>query len=161
MRADHHMLHSDLKFARVSSWQAYVLCWITSEPAGADNGGKYYLADDLANPTNPPIIMGSRAKFLRQYFKFVRRGAQRIEATSNNSTFDPVAFRNTDGKQVVVVKASGGGSFNVLGLPAGNYGIKYTTASQYDVDAAPVTISSGQLVVTNIPAAGVITVYGR
>jgi hypothetical protein len=150
-------LHQDLKVAEVSSWQQYTLCWVLSDVG--DNGGQYYLADDLTNPTNPPLVMGSRTRFLRQYFKFIRRGALRIDAASNNPAFDPVAFRNTDGRQVVVVKASSAGSFTIQGLNAGTYGIKYTTTNQYDVNAQPVTISSGQQITANIPAAGVITIY--
>ena len=37
-------------------------------------------------------------KILRQYFKYVRPGAERIEATSQNGSFAPVAFINADGK---------------------------------------------------------------
>ena len=156
--ATYEDLHQDLKVAQVSSWEQYTLCWVLSQ--NGDNGGHYYTADDVSNPTNPPVAIGSRTKFLRQYFKFIRRDAVRIGAASSHPAFDPVAFRNADGHEVVVVKASSGGSFKIKGLSAGTYGIKYTTADQYDVDEQAVTISSGQLVGANIPAIGVITIYG-
>jgi F5/8 type C domain-containing protein/glycosyl hydrolase family 30 len=151
-------LHQDLKVAQVSSWQQYTLCWMMSETG--DNGGQYYVADDVKNPTNPPLLMGSRTRFLRQYFKFIRRGAVRIDAASTNPNLDPVAFRNTDGRQVVVVKATSAGSFIVQGLSVGTYGIKYTTSAAYDVNAPVVSIGAGQTVSASIPAAGVITIYG-
>ncbi len=62
---------------------------------------------------------------------------------------------------VVVNAAIGGGSFNVVGLPAGSYGIKYTTGTRYDFDLPNQTINSGGIVTTNIPDAGVITIYAR
>lgn len=158
--ADYRELHDDIKIGRTSAWQQFTLACSVSACGNTDNGGKYYLIDD-SNPTNPQIIIGSRTKFLRQYFKFIRSGAVRIEAATNNSNFDPVAFINTNGKYVVVVKASVGGSFSIQGLPAGTYGIKFTTATQYDLNLTDVTIGAGQSVNANIPSAGVITIYAK
>lgn len=146
-------LHKDLKIGNNSAWQQYVLAG-----GSGDSGGKYYLIDD-SDPANPIITMGSRTKFLRQYFKFVRSCAVRIGATTNNNSFDPVAFINIDGQYVVVVKADAGGSISIQGLPAGAYGIKYTTSSQYDVDLANKTIGTSGMLNTSIPASGVLTVY--
>ena len=125
-----------------------------------DFGGDYYIIE-ARDPTKPQIVMGSRTKFLRQYFKYVRKGAVRIEATSTDQAVDPVAFINANGGYVVVVKAVEGRSFSVKGLPAGVYGIKFTTTNQYDVDLPDVPIKGGQQVVTRIPAAGVLTVYAK
>jgi hypothetical protein len=116
---------------------------------------------DRSNPGNPQVIIGSRTKLLRQYFKFVRRGAVRIEASSSDGDFDPLGFINANGKYVVVVKASNGGSFSIGGLPAGAYGIKYTTSSDYDVGLSDAVINSGQNLTANIPDGGVITIYGK
>ena len=156
--ADYNTLHEDIKVGRNSSWQQFCLAGPTSW--GPDTGDRYYLIDDT-NVASPVIIMGSETKFLRQYFKYIRAGAQRIEALTGNSNFDPLAFINTNGKYVVVVKAGGSGSFNVQGLPGGTYGIKYTTGSQYNIDLADVSISTGQTLSTSMPQAGVITIYAR
>ncbi|MGD9564406.1 MAG: hypothetical protein AB7F88_19375 [Pyrinomonadaceae bacterium] len=156
--ADHTTLHQDIKMGRVSSWQQFCLAGPTSW--GPDVGDRYYIIDD-SNPSAPVISMGSRTKVLRQYFRFIRSGAQRVEALTGNANFDPLAFINTNGKYVVVVEAEVGGSFNISGLPAGSYGIKYTTASQYNIDLADVSLSNGQQLSANIPSAGVITIYGR
>jgi hypothetical protein len=156
--ADYNTLHQDIKVGRVSSWQQFTLAGPTSW--GPDSGDRYYIIND-SNVNNPTIIMGSRTKFLRQYFKFIRPGAERIDAASGNTNFDPLAFINTNGNYVVVVKASTGGSFNIIGLPSGTYGIKYTTASQYDFNLPDASISVGQTVTTNIPSSGVITVYKK
>jgi hypothetical protein len=148
--ADHHELHADLKVANVSAWQQYTLAYCV-----ADDGSAYYNAGGSA------LTMASRTRYLRQYFKYVRAGAVRVGAETQNTQFDPVAFRNRDGRYVVVVKAAAGGSFTVAGLPAGTYGIKYTTGSQYNADLADATIASGAAVNASIPAAGVLTVYRK
>lgn len=154
--ADHNTLHEDLKVGRNSAWQQYTIAY----PNEPDNGAQYYLVND-SDPNNPTIALGSRTKFLRQYFKFVRSGAQRIEATSANAALDPLAFINTNGKYVVVVKSTASLSFSVGGLPGGVYGVKYTTPVEYDVDLPNRTISAGQLLSASIPSGGVITIYAR
>jgi hypothetical protein len=149
-------LHTDLKTGRNSAWQQFTLAYCGT----GDDGGSYYSIDE-SNVNNPTISIGSRTKFLRQYFKFIRAGAVRINAISANDIFDPVAFTNTNGKYVVVVKANTGGSFSISGLPVGMYGIKYTTSSQYNVDLSDVNLTQGGVLSTNIPAQGVITIYGK
>ena len=148
--AAYNYLQMDLQLGHNSDWQQYTLAY----PA-VDTGAQYFTLD-LTIPTNPVITMGSRTRYLRQYFKFIPRGAVRIGATSVDPTFDPVAFINSNGKYVVVVKAAAGGTFTVGGLPAGTYGLKYTTDSQYDVDLPDV---SGLVVSASIPEAGVLTLY--
>jgi O-glycosyl hydrolase len=150
-------LHKDLTLGNNTAWAQFTIAY---RGGNTDDGSKYYLVDDT-DPKAPKIITGSRTKFLRQYFKFIRPGAVRIQATTSNKAMDPVAFINTDATYVVVVKASGAGSFAIDGLPAATYGIKYTTQAQYDVDLAAVTIAAGRPLQASIPAAGVITVYGR
>jgi hypothetical protein len=149
-------LHNDLKFGRCSYWEQFTLAY----PLSADNGAQYYRVDNSTGEA-PKVIIGSRTKFLRQYFKYIRRGAQRIGASADNSDFDPLAFINTDGKYVVVVKANRGGGFSVQGLPAGTYGVRYTTASEYDADAGDQSIAAGQALEASIPDTGVITVFAR
>jgi hypothetical protein len=148
-------LHKDLKIGNNSAWQQFTLAYPTT-----DNGAQYYYITG-ADSGNPQVMMGSRTKRLRQYFKFIRTGAVRVEASSADANFDPVAFRNANGKYVVVVQAKAGGSFSTAGLPAGKYGLKYTTGSQYDVNLPDVTIGGGQAVRGSIPASGVITVYAK
>lgn len=148
--ATYEHLHKDLK-ANAVAWQQYTLAYDDK-----DNGAHYYRIDHSSHT----VTISSRMKFLRQYFKYVRRGAVRMEAVTSDPTFDPVAFTNTNGNQVVIVKASGAGSFNIRGLKAGTYGVKYTTLNQYDVDTDPITIEEGQSLTARMPSSGVLTVYG-
>ena len=150
-------LHADLTIANNSSWQQFTMAFPLG---GNDDGSAYYDVND-SNPNSPTLIMGSRTKFLRQYFKFIRSGALRIKATTTSDSFDPAVFVNTDGKFVAVIKTFAGGTLALQGLPPGTYGVKYTTPSQYDVDATDITIVAGQVLNTSIPRDGVITVYGK
>jgi len=148
-------LHEDLEVGHNSSWSQYVLA-----KKGSDDGGGYFVVDD-SDPDNPTVSLGSRTKFLRQYFKYVRKDAQRIAVTSAG-VFAPLAFENADGRTVVVLKASGAGDFVLEGLPPATYGLKYTTSSAYDVDLPDAQVlMQGQALGGGIPAAGVITVYAR
>lgn len=155
--ATQHDLHEDLTIANNSSWQQFALAFPLG---GSDDGSAYYDVND-SNPNNPSLTMGSRTKMLRQYFRFIRSGAIRIKASSSSGTFDPAAFVNTDGKFVVVVKTFAGGNLTLQGLPAGTYGVKYTTSGQYNIDAADISINAGQALTTSIPGDGVITIYGK
>jgi hypothetical protein len=159
MNAAYDSLQLDLKLANVSAWQQYTLAYGT-----VDNGGHYF-TDTGTNK----VALSSYAKFLRQYFKYARKGAVRIDAQSNNPIFDPVVFRNSNGDEVVVIDASNGGSFQISGLAAGTYGAFYTTGvcatssactvNAYDVQLPIQSISSGQPLTESIPSVGVITVY--
>ncbi|MGH7664226.1 MAG: Ig-like domain-containing protein [Gemmatimonadaceae bacterium] len=154
--ADHNALYKDLTLARNSSWQQFALAYCNKP----DDGGTYYNID-TSNPSNPVIHLGSRSKFLSQYFRFVRLGAVRVDASTTNPVLSPLAWRNTSGKFAVVVRTTAGASFTVGGVPAGTYGIRYTTGSQFDIGGADATIASGGTISASIPAAGVITIYGR
>jgi hypothetical protein len=157
----------DIKLAKASSWQQFALAFEST----TDDGGKHYYID-TTNISSPTVNIGKRTKYLRQYFKFVRSGAQRISATYTgcgdnqicSSVFDPLAFINKDGGYVVIVKADSGGSFAIQGLPAGAYGMMHTVGvhdGQWGVNQPDVTISNGQNVNASIPAAGVITIYAK
>lgn len=150
--ADQTDLHEDLKIAQVSSWQQYTLAF----PNQPDNGSQYYLVDDT-DIDNPVVTMGKRTKFLRQYFRYIRPGARRIGAETTSAAFDPLAFVNSDGRVVVVVKADAAGKITIRGLPAGVYGISYATNEQTGEQRQIQAINNE--LVTNIPSAGVITIF--
>lgn len=156
--SDYNDLHDDLTIANVSAWQQFGLGFCTDK----DIGGAYFIIPGAELGNNSPVIKtGERTKYLRQYFRYVQLGAVRVGAASADTRFSPVAFRNTNGKYTVVVKATSGGSFTIGGLPAGTYGIEFTVPNDYKHALADVTISGSQTVSTAIPAAGVLTVFAR
>lgn len=141
------VLHEDLTVGRNSCWQGSVLA------------GLFHV--DAKDPLNPVLTYRENTRFNRQYFRFVRQGAVRVDATSTEPDLDPIAWMNTDGGFVVVVNTEIGSPFEVLGLPAGTYRVKYTTEAEYDVDLPDVTIGAGASLSTAIPAAGVITIHAQ
>lgn len=150
----HEDLHKDLTWANCSSWQQFGLAGF-----GPGDSGASYLLIDETDPADPDVTMGWRSKFLRQYFAYIRPGATRIGATTSEPAVQPIGFINADGGYVVVAKASQAESITVSGLPAGTYGVTYTTSSVYDVRLTDVTVSLGGTLSTSIPAAGVLTVF--
>lgn len=154
--ADYKTLHQDLKTGRNSSWQQYTLAF----PNQPDNGAQYFLIDDK-DPNRPMVTAGSRTRFLRQYFRYIRSGAQRIGAETSNPGFDPLAFINADGRHVLVVKADVPGTIEVEGLPADIYGISYTTAKETDVQLPDSRIKKGGILKATIPDSGVMTIFAK
>jgi hypothetical protein len=146
-------LHEDLKVGNNTAWAQYTLAYPTS-----DNGAQYFPVAKTDNNA-PKILWGERTKYLKQYFKYIRSGATRIEATSQSSGADPLAFVNKDRGHVVVVKTAGPMPLVIRDLPAGSYGIRYTVEGRSDVAVPDQTITPGQALTTAIPARGVITIY--
>jgi dienelactone hydrolase len=145
---NYDILHQDLTTGRNSAWAQGIF----GDAYGCAYGQISYFANGTAT-------FCPNSKLIRQYTKYVRPGAQRIEATSQNASFKPVAFVNENGKYVVVIKSESSGSFSVSGLPAGTYGVFYSTDTAYNVNLSNVTITTGQALTTSMPGVGVITIY--
>ena len=154
LSGDADELHEDLTVGQVSAWQQYDIAR-RDLPGTIDEGGDYYIVDSAKGPS-PIVRMASRTRGLAQYFRYVRMGAIRIEARSNNDRVRPTAFRNVDGTFVVVLNAEKSGTMTVRGLPAGRYLASYTTARETARPLTPI-VSDGALKV-RLPAAGIMTI---
>lgn len=152
--ANHETLHEDLKLGRNSAWQQFTLAF----PNVPDNGAQYFLVSE-GNKAAPSF--GSRTPLLRQYFRYIRAGAQRVGTKTSNENFDPLAFVNQNGKTVVVIKAASAGSITIENLASGTYGASYTTDTQKSVNLTDKKLESGDYLTVEIPASGVITVYEK
>jgi hypothetical protein len=154
--AEYTTLHRDLKFGQVSSWQMYALGAVTTDPKTRTG---YVMVD----PSEPPIrvVASNRARLLSQYFRQVRAGARRFEAHSRDVHVDPLAFRNLDGRVVVVVKVDRPRALAIRGLPAGRYALSYSSDTEYQVALAEQTVAEGGELHTRMPAVGVLTAYAR
>ncbi|MEQ1857316.1 MAG: Ig-like domain-containing protein [Longimicrobiales bacterium] len=146
-------LHKDLKLANNSSWEQFALAF----PLNSDDGSVYF----IINPTTNAIQVASRTGYLRQYFKYLKSGATRIRSTSSDGALDPLAFVAPDGKYTLVVKATTSKTFTIGGLPPGVYGVSYATAAGYGISAPDVNLAAGTALSATIPAAGVITIFGK
>jgi len=147
-------LHQDLKIGRNSAWQQFTLGFCTG-----DNAAQYYWIDD----NDPTVKMGKQTRFLRHYFRYIRRDAVRIEAIASNPAFDPLAFVNADGRYTAVVKTTTGAEFSVQSLPAGTYGVYYTLFNETETDRPDleVTLTEAGSLRAAIPGAGLVTIYQK
>lgn len=160
--ASYDEIHEDLGVANNSSWQQYALAGCSpDEPVGR------LFSIDATDPMHPVVSLSTRAQYLQQYFRHVRRGAIRVAATTIDPQLDPLAFINADGNAVVIVKADGPRRFSLLGLPPGRYSATFTTGpDDHAVDASAVAASEviierDQAVDLAIPERGVLTVFGE
>jgi len=146
-------LYNDLTQCNGSSWQQYTL----GGPRGKDGQG--YFTGAPAGPNK--VELSNSARLLQQYFRYVRPGAVRIDAVSDDPALKPVAFINTTDRYVVVVNAEAAKSFQVKNLPAGRYRVVCTTAKRRPVrrHLPDVGLRAAQALKVSIPAKGVLTIY--
>jgi len=144
---DYHRLYKDLTVGMNSSYQQFVI--------------RGHFDIDDSDPQNPSISVKPATKFTRQYYNYVRFGARRIGASCNDDRYDPLAWINTWGGYVAVIKADAAGTFNITGLLPGSYGINYTTGSNYNVSGPDREMACDGELVAGIPAAGVLTIYQK
>jgi hypothetical protein len=141
--ATHYVLNQDLTVGRNSAWQGRTL------------GSLFDLQRWKPGST---LVLNRDVRYNRHYFRYVRRGAVRIGATAHSPDVRPVSFINTDGRYVVVAIAGRAAELQVVGLPAGRYGVWYSTDRQ-EVELPPVSVPAGGALNAAIPAAGVITFW--
>ena len=146
-------LYNDLTQCNGSSWQQYTL----GAPGGKDGQG--YFTGDGTDPDK--VVLTPSARLLRQYFRYIRPGAVRVGAASSDPGLEAVAFINKGGGYVVVVNAASAATFRLRGLPAGRYGLVYTTRSHDAARLPDVLVGERGLLAGSIPAKGVITIYGK
>lgn len=144
-------LHNDLTQCNVSSWQQYTL----GRPGGKDGQG--YFTGDGTDPDK--VELTPSARFLQQYFRYIRPGAVRIGAACGDPILQAVAFINKGGGYVVVVNAAAAATFRLRGLPAGRYSLVYTTRSRHAAALPDVRLRDGEPLPAAIPAKGVMTIH--
>ena len=151
MEAGVDELYEDLTVGNVGAWQQFVLAYPTQ-----DNGAQlvtYRVSDGRISD----IRIGDKTHLLRQYFRYVRAGAQRVGAVSSSSRFAPVAFENTNGSLVVVIRSTRGGEVHVTGLPPGSYGFTQAEEGGAFVDSGVHSVSAdGVLPLRMVPGVGTV-----
>ncbi|MGH8509367.1 MAG: hypothetical protein ACREVH_11720 [Gammaproteobacteria bacterium] len=150
-------LHADLTEANVSAWQQFGIAF--KDLGKPENDASFYYFVDIRAPGRPRIRKGRRTSALAQYFRFIRAGAVRIGAKSDHVDSKPVAFRNPDGRHIAVVQAKRPGLITIMGLPAGSYGIRYTTETEIGKELPVVRLGPGESSVARLPEKGVVTFY--
>ena len=144
-------LIKDVTLGRASAWEQYTLAY----PGEGDNGGAYYTIQGST------VTTGSRTKYLRHYFRHVRRGAVRVDATSETPSVVPVAFRNVNGRVAVILKYDSPGVITIGGLPAGRYGVGFESEATSDGSLPDVTVGSDGIATLQVQSRGVVALFGR
>ncbi len=148
------MLMQDLTLASASYWQQ----WAIAEKNR--DRGYFYFNVDMTDPKDPKIHLTSRSRLLQQCFRYVRLGAVRIGARSNDpQRFAPVAFADPAGKITVIVRNKSSRPFRVDGFPAGTYSITYSGPTKNNTSHAEVTITSGEAITTSGDNSGALTIF--
>jgi hypothetical protein len=143
-------LYKDILLGRASSWHQFTLAYDL-----ADDGAQYYV---IVN--NQPVL-GTRSRFLRQYFRYIRLGAQRVGAGSDNGDVRPLAFVNPNGKTAVVIHAAQAGDVYIVGLRPGTYGTSVTTAAATGTELGDQVVGPFGTIVVAASANSVLTVYRK
>lgn len=105
--------------------------------------------------------MGKRSRLLREYFKHIRPGAVRIGASTSNPRVDPVAFLNSNGRSVVVIKAAANGNATITNLPAGRYLVSSAVVDDATANKEEYVNHNGsEPFKVTIPGRGVVAVSG-
>lgn len=152
-------LYNDLIEARVSAWEQYVVTF--PYPGEAEPLDQYF----HVNTSTWAVTLNPAGKYFRSFFKYVRRGAVMKSVTNSSGNFLGVPFVNSNGTQVVVVKAATSGTVTVDNLPAGTYnrcvtiGDGSSAPTTYDSCAGNVTVGAGGSTTITFSGAGVGTVY--
>lgn len=143
-RGDHNVLHEDLKLGRVSSWQGRVL-----------NG---HFRTDEDGASGALIQLQPEVRYNLQYFKHVRNGAVRVEATSSRKSLDPLAFINPDHSATLIVKSEVDSDVEVYGLPPGRYEVSYALKQKSVVLEDTLLVKQSGSLKTRMPGPGVLTI---
>lgn len=149
-------LYEDLTQGGVSYWEHYVMAFHGDTPNSGDYIG--------ANFNQTSFTRYPEYWRFRQVMRYVRPGARRVEAASDDAALRCLAFTHDGQVTVVLLNTSGGAqsrSATVSGLPQGTYGVCQAsgTAAYRELGAQKVA-AEGTLAVSVAPNA-VLTVYPR
>lgn len=151
--ADYTKLHEDLSTTLVSSWSQFNLA---APYYGIDDGNSYYLIDFADTVLN--FGLGSRTTAFMQYFRYIRKGDQRVEATSSHPNVKPLAFVSPDGFRKYVLKIDAPATVNLNNLPGGRYTVSFTVPGEMGEHIDPVDQEPNTTMTAFVPGAVVMTV---
>jgi len=141
-----------LKYGHASAW----VWWQISENDGTGNPPSEYSLMNLGVP-------GKKYYVSKQYYRYVRPGAVRVESSTNNSDVLVTAFHHKTNRTVAIVLINTGASEKLvtLNITGGDipqeFNVYRTSATENCINAGTVP-SDGQVV---LAASSITTLYGR
>jgi hypothetical protein len=145
--ATHHLLHEDLKVGNAAAWQGRVVRSFFQRRQ-AENGATVW---DFHEDT----------RYTATYFRNIRQGAKRIEASSTTLALDPIAFRNVDGTTAVLAISQWETDAKIEGLPAGTYRVTFTDNESTRELARDISVEDNGGITLRVPGEGLILVTSR
>jgi len=144
-------LMDDLTRGGVSYWHRYHLA---DTSAGSVGGGANY----FAAPHDGTSFLKNHTYFqFRQFMRYVRPGAVRIDATSSHSALRAFAFERSGSRVVVLVNTSGQAlAATVDGIVPGRYGVSQTVGQSFTELGAQ---GVGTSIDVTVAGSGVLTIY--
>jgi O-glycosyl hydrolase len=146
---DHLM--ADLTLGGVSYWMRFVM--VDFGAAAAGGLGNFF----AANTDGTSFLRNHTYYQFRQFMKYVRPGAVRIEATSSHASVRAFAFDRAGTRVVVLVNSSAQAMpLTVQELLPGRYGVSQTVGQSYrELGVQDV----GTSMTVTVPGGGVMTIY--
>jgi O-glycosyl hydrolase len=144
-------LMDDLTLGGVSYWTRY---FTADRGAGGVTGGSNY----FAAPFDGTSFLKNHTYFqFRQFMRYVRPGAVRIEAASSTPAIRAFAFERAGSRVAVLVNTSGFPvEVTVQGLTGGRYGVSQTVGRNFA--ELGVQDIGGSITVT-VAGSGILTIY--
>lgn len=149
LKIDH--LYDDLTIGSVSYWSIYSLGGL------GPRGQNYYLRLD-----NTSFRRGRQFWTLRQVLRYVRPGAVRIEATSEDAALRVLAFDHRGRTTVVLINTTPPHqprNVTVQGLPKGNYGVCASTGGKPYRELGVKAADPGGGLPVAVPPNAVLSIY--
>jgi glucuronoarabinoxylan endo-1,4-beta-xylanase len=132
-------MYTALRFGRAEAW----VFWTIS----TDAADSYSLMDSKGNKGRSYYVS-------KQFYRYIRPGAVRIEANAENAAILPLAFKNQNGETVVLVNTgTSAASVSVSGIGAGTYKVYRTSATDNCREIG--TTKPGNSII--VPGGGVVT----
>ena len=147
-------LHQDVQLANASAWQSYGIGGWAPDDGKPRRGSLIYI--DPKTGATEPSHQGRR---LLQDMRYVRRGAERMDAAVEVPKYFAAAFENPDGGQVVVVRAEEKGPIVIRGLKDDRYAATYANWRSGGNAARVIQAAAAGAVVVHMPTKGVVTLF--
>lgn len=153
LSADVRTLFDDLSIGNVSYWEAaFAFVWFGNRTD--DPGHLYSVNDSMTSFTRHPDFWN-----FRQLMHYVRPGALRIEASSNDDTLRALAFQKDNRLTTVLLNEGPARAVQVQGLPAGQYGLSQSADGHPSQELGLRTIGTGGTIIIDIPNDATLTIY--
>jgi hypothetical protein len=151
-------IFADLNWANATEWQLYQAFGVafSGEPS---SGAPVFLKGDYSGMTPRPKFSWT----LRQFMRYVRPGAVRValQILPQDATVRAAAFLAPNGKAVLVAmnRRMHPIEVHLLGLPAGDYRMCWSTRTADGEDQPPFQFAKGVTSGPRIPAESIVTLW--